>query len=357
MSQDRRTSQTSESATASRWERVAAVVIGRNEGQRLRACLESVLLHFERVVYVDSGSDDGSVLTAERAGAQVHRLDPSRPFTAARARQEGLDLLLAADPDLPLVHFIDGDCVMQREWPAAAVAALDKHADVAAVTGRRREERPDASVWNRLIDIDWDIPPGDVPYVGGDALFRVDPLREAGGWPLDLIAGEEPDLCFRMRKAGWRILRLRAEMTLHDVAMGSFAEYWRRSVRSGHACVEVAARHPGPIGFPWRRQTLSIVCYGLGLPFVIAGSALFWWPLVLVGLLWLKPAFGLFHRARKQGRSWSLSLGYALVNMVCKVGGSLGVLRFIFGRLTGQRSGIMEYKKMQAAPREQTSGS
>ena len=40
---------------------VDAVVIGRNEGARLIACLDSLQGQVRRVVYVDSGSTDGRI--------------------------------------------------------------------------------------------------------------------------------------------------------------------------------------------------------------------------------------------------------------------------------------------------------
>jgi glycosyltransferase involved in cell wall biosynthesis len=39
---------------------VAIVVIGRNEGERLKRCLRAALAATATVVYVDSGSVDGS---------------------------------------------------------------------------------------------------------------------------------------------------------------------------------------------------------------------------------------------------------------------------------------------------------
>jgi glycosyltransferase involved in cell wall biosynthesis len=44
------------------------VIIGRNEGERLIGCLTSVKSYTDRIVYVDSGSTDGSATAAERLG-------------------------------------------------------------------------------------------------------------------------------------------------------------------------------------------------------------------------------------------------------------------------------------------------
>lgn len=49
---------------------VGAVIIGRNEGARLVACLASFPGWVRPLVYVDSGSTDGSVAAARAAGAE-----------------------------------------------------------------------------------------------------------------------------------------------------------------------------------------------------------------------------------------------------------------------------------------------
>ena len=197
--------------------RIAAVAIGRNEGERLRRCLASMQGRVGRIVYVDSGSTDGSLDAAAAAGAQVVSLDLALPFTAARARNEGFALLGHEAP--AYVQFVDGDCELQPGWLETASAFLDNHPDVAAVCGRRRERHPGQSLYNRLIDCEWDTPVGETRACGGDVLMRRDAFRAVGGFDPALIAGEEPELCVRLRAAGWRIWRLDAEMTLHDAAI------------------------------------------------------------------------------------------------------------------------------------------
>ena len=188
------------------------VVIGRNEGQRLTDCLNSLKSHEGRVVYIDSGSSDGSISVAERAGALVVQLDATQPFTAARARNEGFKALVAAKPDVRFVQFIDGDCELVPTWFDTAVPFITDQKDVAVVCGRRRERFPERSVYNWLCEIEWNTPIGEALACGGDSLIRVDTFQEVGGFRPSLIAGEEPELCARMRKKGWKIWRLDADM-------------------------------------------------------------------------------------------------------------------------------------------------
>ena len=166
-------------------------------------------------------------------------LDLSRPFTAARARNAGFARLEEIDADIRFVQFIDGDCELVDGWLAKAGRVLEERPEVAVVCGRRRERFPERSIYNRLADIEWNSPLGEVKYCGGDAMVRVEAFRQVGGFNPDLIAGEEPELCVRLRQNGGVILRIDAEMTLHDMAMTRFGQWWKR--------------RPGCSGFAYRR--------------------------------------------------------------------------------------------------------
>src|SRR6185369_7690169 len=176
------------------------VVIGRNEGEPRRRCLSSLPASVRRVIYVDSGSVDGSVELALTLGAHVVPLDLSSPFTAARARNAGLARLLDETGALGFVLTIDGDCELRGGFLRAALLAMREDDALAVVCGRRRERSPDASPYDRLCDMEWDTPVGLVEACGGDALLRVSALADAGGYDESLIAGEEPELCWRLRQ-------------------------------------------------------------------------------------------------------------------------------------------------------------
>ena len=212
---------------------IGVVAIGRNEGRRLIDCLASIRPHTHDLVYVDSGSTDGSAVVAERFGALVVNLDLARPFTAARARNEGFEALKTQKPNIRFVQFIDGDCTLAQGWLDAAIAFLKQHEDVAVVCGRLRERYPERSIYNRLCDFEWDTPIGEALACGGNALIRVKAFSAVGGFRPQLIGGEEPELCLRLRERGWKIWRLCAEMGLHDADMnlvqsmvGSLGEVW-----------------------------------------------------------------------------------------------------------------------------------
>ncbi len=219
------------------------VVIGRNEGDRLRRCLESVIRPAVKVVYVDSGSTDASVAMARQMGAEVVELDMSIPFCAARARNAGYQHLVAVDPAIRFVQFVDGDCELACDWLQYAVNFLEKNTRAAIVVGWLREKSPEMSVYNRIGDLEWNLAGvGELESVGGIFLIRRESFDSVNGFDPTISAGEEPELCQRLNRLGWKFFRLDRGMALHDLAMMHFGQWYRRHVRTGYAGLDVANR-------------------------------------------------------------------------------------------------------------------
>lgn len=320
--------------------RVAAVIIGRNEGARLLRCLASVNGAVGRVVYVDSGSTDGSVQAARDSGAQVIALDMGQPFTAARARNAGIDALREGDrPDH--VQFIDGDCELQPGWIGTAMAFLDARPGVAVACGRRRERYPDASVYNRQCDREWDTPVGQALACGGDALIRMDALDQVGGYDPRLIAGEEPEMCVRLRAAGWQVWRLDAEMTMHDAAMTHFGQFWNRARRGGHAWAEGAALHGAPPERHGVRAVRRALLWGAVLPGAIVAVL----PVSLSGALVLALLYpAQIARLALRGGGTRAAGEAAFLLTLGKFPEALGALEYRWRRWRGRPAGLIEYK-------------
>lgn len=313
---------------------VGAVIIGRNEGARLVACLASFPGWVRPLVYVDSGSTDGSVAAARVAGAEVVALDMGQPFTAARARNAGFAVL--RDLGAPeFVQFVDGDCRMQPGWIEAAVTFLGERPEVGVVCGRRREVHPDASVWNRLCDGEWDTPVGEAKACGGDAVMRVSAVQAVGGYDPTLIAGEEPELCVRLRQAGWKVWRIDREMTLHDAGLTRIGQWWKRTRRGGHAFAEGAAMHGAPPERHWVAETRRALLWGAVLPLVaVLGVLVTPWSLALV----LAYPLQVLRLARRYG--WERGV----FTVLAKFPEAQGVVQYHWNRLWKRRSGLIEYK-------------
>jgi GT2 family glycosyltransferase len=314
---------------------LAAVVIGRNEGARLIRCLASLEGQAAPVVYVDSGSTDGSVAAAEAAGIAVVALDMSVPFTAARARNAGLAHLETLSAT-PFIQMIDADCELNAGWAREAVDFLTTHPRVAMVAGRLRERFPEATVWNRLADAEWDTPVGETDAVGGIAVVRREAIRAVGGYRENLIAGEEPELCLRLCRAGWTIWRLETDMALHDIAMTRFGQWWRRARRYGHTLAEGAQLHgQGPERYCIAERRRALI-WGAGIP-LAAGLGAFVTPLALLLLLaW--PAQVV--RLRLRGGDWTMAVFLTLA----KLPQAQGIFSYYLSRFKGAPVSLIEYK-------------
>lgn len=319
---------------------VAAVIIGRNEGARLVACLASVAPLVDRMVYVDSGSSDGSVSAARAAGAEVVELDMSRPFTAARARNAGF-ARLGSDHGGDLVQFIDGDCRIDPVWISKAVSFLQATPRAAVVCGRLHEVDVDASVYNRLCDWEWDTPVGRTQACGGIAMMRRAAVAQAGGFREDLIAGEEPDLCQRMIAQGAEIWRIDAAMGYHDAAIYRFGQWWKRNVRAGHAFAEVGDLHPAL--YPAARRRM--VFWGAVLPAVALAGAVFFLPAALLAAaLYAASAGRSSWRFARRGFPAVDAAKSGLLLTLSKLCNIQGAATYRFRRLRGKASRIIEYK-------------
>jgi GT2 family glycosyltransferase len=316
--------------------RLAAVAIGRNEGERLVRSLASLQGRVGRIVYVDSGSTDGSVEAARTAGAEVVELDPATLFTVSRARNAGLFHLLETGETPDLIQFIDGDCEVQPDWIETAVAFLDARPDIAAVSGRRRERYPDATIWNRIIDAEWQKPSGETVGCGGDVMMRREAIEAASGYDPDTIVGEEAELCIRMRRKGWRIWQLEDEMTLHDVAMTKFSQWWRRTRRVGYGYGEAIALYGAPPERHKVAESRRAILWGLVLPAAaLLGAFVTPWALLLF-LAWPVQMARLVARGETPLRSVFLVIG--------KIPEALGILEYWIRRRMLRRMQRIDYK-------------
>jgi hypothetical protein len=183
--------------------RIGAVCIGPQRGRPAAALPRLARGLPGRLVYVDSASTDGSVAAAREAGRRGGHARHGRPFTAARARAEGFARLEALAPALEYVMFRRS--AIARSRPAGskpATAFPREQPDFAVACGRRRERSPEASRYNALADRDGT--PRPARRHRAEAMRSCAPaaLREVGGSDPAMIAGEEPELCRRLRGAG-----------------------------------------------------------------------------------------------------------------------------------------------------------
>lgn len=323
--------------------KLGAVVIGRNEGKRLKRCLKSVLRQTDNIVYVDSGSSDGSVEYAESIGVNTVQLDMSIPFSAARARNEGFQYLSAHFPSLIYIHFIDGDCELCTGWFEQAISYLDTNHSCAIITGHLQERFPEKSVYNTLCDIEWDAPPGNIKSCGGIFTIRKNSFNEVQGFNPAVMAGEEPDLCYRLRNKSWKVHRIDCLMAIHDADMIRFSQWWKRSVRSGHAYALGYFLHRNNVGTFYMAECIRIWFWALIFPTVIFLCTFFlskWWLLGLVG--YLLQFAKIFLASRSKEMSLKKSLLYSIFMVIIKFPQMVGQLTYLLERFTKTHPAITE---------------
>jgi GT2 family glycosyltransferase len=335
--------------------RVGAVVIGRNEGQRLINCLDSVLrFGLTQMVYVDSGSVDGSCQAAQERGVKVLALDLSIPFTAARARNAGFWHLCEQYPDVEYVQFLDGDCELRPGWIDAAITALDSHPQAASVSGRYQERYPQATIFNRLCQIEWRLmgtagtpeTPGEITQFGGIVMIRKTALAAVGGYANNVIAAEDDELAVRLRQTGSTLLWINHTCIIHDADMHYLGQWWQRAKRCGYAYAQVSQLHGAAPERKFVTEIRRTWLWGLIMPALILGLII---PTKGLSLLLLaRYPFSVLRNAlrmRQQGFStvdgviWGISCALAPLPQM------LGAAKFSLNQWLQQQPQIIEYKQ------------
>ena len=326
---------------------IGCVVIGRNEAARLPATFASLKATGLPTIYVDSGSADSSVAIAEQAGMAVVRLDPARPFTAARARNEGLDALAASFPNLSYVMFLDGDCRLDPAFPAKAAATLDAGFDCAIVVGHLHEEQTTPSIYTRLSSIEWSSATGEIRdfgNLGGIMLARIADVRAVGGFNAAMIAGEDSELGVRLSLAGKRIVKIDAPMATHRADIVRFGQWWRRSVRAGHALAHRYTLHGASRLQDCKRAYWSTILWGGVLPVMAFALA----PVTQGLSLLLCAAYGalmirMTGHFRRAGAGLVTAWTVTLFGIIAKFANFIGLVRFHIHRVRGTTK-LVEYK-------------
>ena len=322
--------------------KIGIVIIGRNEGERLIRCIQSLHETIANTVYVDSASTDHSLAAAKKLGAHTLALDMLKPFTAGRARNAGFAELLKFFPETEFVQFVDGDCEVLNNWVQVAATFLQDNPQIAVVSGVLNERFPDKTIYNTLCDLEWKMPIGEVKACGGNALVRVSAFKEVDGFLPTLIAGEEPEMCIRLRKKGWKVWHLANKMMLHDAEMTQFKQWWRRTMRAGYAFAEGAFLHGAAPEYHWVAESKRAWLWGFLIPLAIIILAIIKpvWAILLIlvyPLQWLRLSLKSQHPFKTASlQAFFLTLG--------KFAEMAGQIKFLWHRYTNKKSQIIEYK-------------
>ncbi len=323
------------------------VIIGRNEGDRLKAGIRAIQTHCPSapVVYVDSGSSDDSVAFAQSVNVDVVELDLSIPFTAARARNAGFERILSRHADLKFVQFMDGDCELQAGWIEPALNTLKSDDKTGIVSGRRVEKFPEASIYNTLMDIEWNTPVGEAHAVLGDMCVKVELFQKIGGFAENIIAAEDDDLCLRARREGYKIYRIDAVMSHHDANIMCLPQWYRRSKRGGHGYANINYLHGNGLDKHFRKELRSVAFWGGLVPTAFFVS-LFVLPIAAGMLLavYLLFILKIAVRRKRMGNSSRVALAYGALILTGKIPELLGFIQFWKNKLLSRKHELIEYK-------------
>lgn len=310
---------------------VSIVVIGLNVANAIYDCLQSIQkCNYPQekleIIYVDGGSRDESIeIASQFSSVKIIELVQQQP-TPGRGRNAGWR---AANHNI--IQFLDGDTVLDKDWLNDAYPCLKD--DVVAVTGRRVEIHPSKNLFHLIANIEWDIPLGFCLVFGGDVLIKKKALESMQGYNEDLIAAEDRELSYRLRKNGWCILSLPNRMTQHDIQMSSFFSYLKRACRTGHGYAKVAWGHRKEPEKFWMKELIRIPL-GIVLPWAFLwGGMLFGYPrfgaIMAIGLAFRSVRKVNYYRNRfnirfYQSLMYTLHLAFVIYPQV------VGVLRSFF---------------------------
>lgn len=321
-------------------EEIGIVVIGRNEGDRLRTSLDSALTTKYCVVYIDSGSKDLSVQISRAKNIPTVELQNTEPFTAARARNAGFKFLKELYPNIKYVQFVDGDCQLIEGWIPYGVTYLKEHADIAIVTGDLHEMEAKESIYNNLCELEWRKDPGETLSCGGNFLIKSEVFQKLGGFKCKMIAAEEEEFCSRVRKEGWKICNLKHPMAIHNASMHHISEWFNRSIRTGYAFAQSLYENIEP----HTKEYYSTLFWGLLFPIAVLLSWYVYGPHAL-DLLFLYPllAIKIYWNKRKTWTEYE-SIIYSLFCVIGKFPNVIGLLKYHLDRIRGKFRGTIDYK-------------
>ncbi len=310
---------------------ISFVVIGYNERATLGDCLKSVQnadlegIAYE-LLYVDGGSEDGSIEVALKSG--VHRiLGGDKRRSAAENRNLGLKATQGR-----YVQFLDGDMVMEPAWPRKAADFLDKNASAGTVCGKVTERN--SSLLYQAMQIDWELTGGAIRHCGGAALWRREVLEKINGFPENIAYGEEPFLCWRVRnELGLNIYYLNRPMVVHDLGFTSVKAYVTRSVRCGETYMEVSALCRNSHDPLWLKETrINFIWSGFLIAMTVVSVFSLGWISAAAALTLLSIIVRKSVQMFQKGKTMGISLLYALHVYLSKIIICVGQCRWLLKR-------------------------
>lgn len=195
--------------------KLAVVLITKNQAWNIERLIESVLrstagVASSEVWLVDSASTDCTVELAKQYPVNILRLRPDLPLTPAAGRYVGYSYSQSQ-----YVLFLDGDMELYPDWLEGAFHTMEDDSTVGAVTGDVIDCPIPAAEFRGPLKRTGNGEAMEVDRCGGAAMYRHAALEQTGTFNPYLCSDEEPELCLRLRCAGYRIIQLRHAIVNH----------------------------------------------------------------------------------------------------------------------------------------------
>lgn len=201
------------------------VVIARNEAALIEKCLRSTLHAAHRAVeagvvatanvtLVDSASTDGTVEIARQFPVRIIELPAHWPLSAAAGIHCGY-----RDCTAELFAVMDGDVECDPDWFTKAIPFLLADEMAANVYGWWEEaSQGSGRMLRHAVEMMQSDRPATVSEAEftGNGIFRREALKAVGGHNPFLKGAEDKDISFRLRQAGYRLLRVPVQIGIHD---------------------------------------------------------------------------------------------------------------------------------------------
>lgn len=245
---------------------LTVIVKALNEERRIGACLQAALAAVQgldaEVLLVDSLSTDRTVELARRHPVRIVQFDRAADRGCGAAVELGWRHARGE-----FVYLLDADMLLQPGFPARALAWLQAHPQVAAVSGNLVDTaQRTLADQQRLRAAAALTAPRDVDELGGGGLYRRSAVEQAGYLGhRSLAAYEEAELGVRLRALGWRLVRLPEVAVLHEGHAESdwqmLVRLWRNGrAKSGAVFIKSAW------GRPWFTLVLRKLWHILAVP-------------------------------------------------------------------------------------------
>jgi len=259
--------------------KLSVIIIGRNEEQHIARSIRSVLAAAEtddtEVLYVDSASTDRTVSIVQQYGIRIIQLRPEWPLTSSAGRYLGF-----INTTGEYVMFVDGDTVIYKTWLKKAMDYLEQSEQAAGTAGIVHEifldERGNRTgiKKNRYNTVKT----GPVHVFGGIAMYRRSVLNRTGTFNPFIKATPELELSLRIRKQGYRLIRLNEPMAITYAPIRESAAEIMRRARTGlyamGSTLKLCRRNG--LALQYIRERMGfIIQFGLGAGVFLFTSAVF----------------------------------------------------------------------------------